>query len=52
MIRVKGQRLRVHAKNSSSTLIGITFSGRELAIAVAVIVIVAVGAWYFLRRRR
>jgi hypothetical protein len=34
------------------TLIGITFSGRELAIVAAVIVIVAVGAWYFLRRRR
>jgi hypothetical protein len=34
------------------TLVGITFSGREVAIALAVIVIVVVAAWYFLRRRR
>jgi hypothetical protein len=34
------------------TIIGVTFSGREAAIAVAVIVVIVVGAWYFLRRRR
>jgi hypothetical protein len=34
------------------TIIGITFSGRELAIVAAVIVVVVVGAWFFLRRRR
>jgi hypothetical protein len=34
------------------TIIGVTFSGREVAIAVAVIVVIVVGAWYFLRRRR
>lgn len=34
------------------TLIGITFSGREVAIVIAVIAVVVVAAWFFLRRRR
>lgn len=34
------------------TIIGITFSGREAAIAVAVIVVIVAAAWYFLRQRR